>query len=180
MSSTLCPQDSSDATCHYLKIGTQRIQGLEDCVAFELKGQIDTYNSGFLYQRLMQAIDEGFVNPILKLCEVDHISSSGIGVLLRVQAAAKARGGAVAIVRAHPKVQEILSVMGVRSLFECPDSTEEAVGIMTQRQRPARFLRTVRCVACNRVVSRSKPGRFRCPECDAVLEVDASGVVFLP
>lgn len=72
-------------------------------------------------------MNEGNVCVIASMTEVPMADSSGIGALVRYQAALKARGGALKLVNPSKLVTQTLKILGLLSVFEVHTDEQEAV-----------------------------------------------------
>lgn len=164
-----------EETCDYLEIRLRRIEGQDQCLAVELRGSIDAYNTNFLRRSLMMAADAGFIQLVLVLPGVDYVSSTGVGTLLALLRTLMEKGGGLALVNPHPRVMEILKLMHLHTFFSCSDSVDEAFLSPAGNLAGSVFPRKVNCPLCNKALRSYKPGRFRCPNCKTTITVDRSG-----
>lgn len=80
-----------------------------------------------LRQTMEEAIGNGDTRLVLNLAEVGMIDSSGIGLLVRVLATAKERGGNLKLVQPSKFAVQTLRLVGVLRLFEVFDDDDKAV-----------------------------------------------------
>ena len=64
---------------------------------------------------------------IIAMDNVSYVSSSGIGSLVRLFKEITDRGGALCVSGAATRVRDVFDVAGVRQLFECLDTVDEAI-----------------------------------------------------
>jgi anti-anti-sigma factor len=166
-----------DETCDSLAIELQKVQGVDQCVALRMRGQIDTYSSLYFQRSAKKAIDAGFNQLLLVLSEVGYVSSMGVGALIQVQKAAMEKGGEVSLVDLHPKIMEILKLLCLEKYFSCTESVDEAVAPVLSQEKALVFPKIFPCTVCEKKLQLVKPGRFRCPECKTILVVAKSGSV---
>jgi anti-sigma B factor antagonist len=164
-----------EETCDYLEIRLRRIEGQDTCLAVELRGSIDAYNTNFLRRSVMKAVDAGFVQLVLVLPGVDYVSSTGVGTLLGLLRTLMEKGGGMTLVDPHPRVTEILKLMHLHTFFSCSDSVDEALLSPAGRLPDPVFPKKVNCPICDKALRSYKPGRFRCPNCKTTITVDRSG-----
>lgn len=74
-----------------------------------------------------QALDRGATNIALNLGGVDLLNSSGINVLASSHAAVSDRGGTLKLVSVQPRVQEVLAIARLDTVFETHGTEDEAV-----------------------------------------------------
>jgi anti-anti-sigma factor len=98
-----------------------------DVQVLRLRGRL---NLGDAVDAFKGAIDHSLANGdaqiLINLAEVPLIDSSGIGVLVRSQSAARAQGGSIKLVQPTAYAVKTLKMVGLLDLFEVYDSEEEA------------------------------------------------------
>lgn len=70
---------------------------------------------------------EKYGDVVLQLDRLDFVDSSGLGALMRLMQAARAKGGDVKLSGVPPKIQKVLQLTHLSPLFEIYDSIEEAI-----------------------------------------------------
>lgn len=70
---------------------------------------------------------EKYGDVVLQLDRLDFVDSSGLGALMRLMQAARAKGGDVKLSGVPPKIQKVLELTHLSPLFEIYDSIEEAI-----------------------------------------------------
>jgi anti-anti-sigma factor len=85
-------------------------------------GEVDLATAGLLEREMAQAIAAGSETLVLELSQVRFMSSSGLHVLIRIDAALRAQGGRLLIASASAVVQALLRLTGLeeRLSFEEP------------------------------------------------------------
>jgi anti-anti-sigma factor len=82
------------------------------------------------------ALDQSMANGenqiLINLAEVPLIDSSGIGVLVRSQSAARQQGGSIKLVQPTPYAVKTLKMVGLLDLFEVYDSEEAAAASFSE------------------------------------------------
>lgn len=108
-----------------MKIGVRNRQGV---TILEPKGKI-TIGAGDIALRdsVMEALDSGSRKILINLKDVSTIDSSGIGELVAAYTTVTNRGGRLKLVGLPPKVNDILQITQLVTVFEVMDSEEEAV-----------------------------------------------------
>jgi anti-sigma B factor antagonist len=99
-----------------------------DVRVIELKGKI-TIGSGDVQLRdvIHSAVDAGKTKILLDLAGVTAMDSSGIGEMVASYTTVTNRGGQLKLSRLSPKINDILQVTQLITVFEVWDSVEEAV-----------------------------------------------------
>jgi anti-sigma B factor antagonist len=108
-----------------MKIGVRQRQGV---TVLEPKGKI-TIGSGDIALRdsVIEALDSGSRKILINLKDVSTIDSSGIGELVAAYTTVTNRGGKLKLVGLPPKVNDILQITQLVTVFEVMESEEEAV-----------------------------------------------------
>ena len=90
-------------------------------------GRIVAGNEVFtLHSQVGDAIEK-YGNVVLLLDTVEFIDSSGLGALMRLMQAARAKGGNVKLSCIPPKIRRVLELTHLLPQFEVYDSIEEAI-----------------------------------------------------
>ena len=91
-------------------------------------GQLTLGRGNVEFDRAVEEVVEGDVPRILvSLREVEVIDSSGIGSLVAAYYQAQARGGVVKLVHLPARVQNVLQIAQLHSLFEIFDDEHAAI-----------------------------------------------------
>jgi anti-anti-sigma factor len=108
-----------------MKVSVRERNGVK---ILDLKGKI-TIGAGDLELRnaVHQAVEEGAKNILVNLSEVTTIDSSGVGELVSSYTTVKNRGAQLKLVNLPPKVQDVLTVTQLITVFDVYDSEEEAL-----------------------------------------------------
>ncbi|HVR30827.1 MAG TPA: STAS domain-containing protein [Thermoanaerobaculia bacterium] len=108
-----------------MKIGVRNRQGV---TILEPKGKI-TIGAGDIALRdsVIEALDSGSRKILINLKDVSTIDSSGIGELVAAYTTVTNRGGRLKLVGLPPKVNDILQITQLVTVFEVMDNEEEAV-----------------------------------------------------
>ena len=104
---------------------------LDDVVILDLSGRI-TMGEGTLIlreriQKLLQAGDRKF---LLNLADVDYIDSSGLGELVSSFTAVRNNGGLLKLLNLTKRVQDLLQITKLLTVFEVFNSEAEALKTM--------------------------------------------------
>lgn len=95
---------------------------------FSLYGELIDRNEG---QRIMDEVnilsEEGQNNFILELSELKYVNSTGLNVLINILTKSRKNGGELVISGISKKVQELLLITKLNSVFIVTESTEDAL-----------------------------------------------------
>ncbi len=108
-----------------MKISARHNQGV---TILEPKGKI-TIGVGdvALRQSVIDALDAGSKSLLIDLAEVTTIDSSGIGELVSAYTTVTNRGGKLRLLNLPPKVQDILQITQLVTVFDVFDNEDDAV-----------------------------------------------------
>lgn len=108
-----------------MEINTRQVG---DVTILDLKGKV-TIGSGDVQLRhaVREASDAGSRNLLLNMAGVATIDSSGIGELVSCYTMTTNRGGKLKLLNLPPKVQDILHITQLITIFEVFDDEKEAV-----------------------------------------------------
>ncbi len=80
-----------------------------------------------LREAVHEALEAGSTKILINLENVSTIDSSGIGELVSAYTSVTNRGGALRLLNLPPKVQDILQITQLVTVFDVLDDEEEAV-----------------------------------------------------
>src|SRR5271168_4993030 len=98
-----------------------------DVLVIECHGRIVAGKEVFT---LHSYVGDSFVkygDVVLQLGEVEFVDSSGLGALVRLMQAARAKGGDLKLSGLPPKIRKTMEMTNLLSQFETYDSVEEAI-----------------------------------------------------
>ena len=99
-----------------------------EAVVLELKGNVmggdDTKDFNDLLHKL---IDEGKKKVVLDLSDVKFMNSSGLGMLISGLTTMKKNDGALKLAGATEKIESLLIITKLITIFESYDSVDEAI-----------------------------------------------------
>src|SRR5436309_9164802 len=108
-----------------MQLSTRQREGV---TIVDLKGKI-TIGSGDveLKNAVVQAVNDGAKKVLINLSDVKTIDSSGVGELVSSYITAKNRGAQLKLVNLPAKVQDVLTVTQLITVFDVYDTEDEAV-----------------------------------------------------
>jgi anti-anti-sigma factor len=108
-----------------MKVSVRERDGVK---VLDLKGKI-TIGAGDLELRnaVYQVVDEGAKNILVNLSEVTTIDSSGVGELVSSYTTARSRGARIKLVNLPPKVQDVLTITQLITVFDVYEGEDEAI-----------------------------------------------------
>ncbi|MBL8118628.1 MAG: STAS domain-containing protein [Anaerolineae bacterium] len=98
----------------------------EQTCLVEVSGRIDSTNANELGEGLNSVINEGRLQLVLDLANVDYMSSAGLREL--VSALKKVRGkGDLRLAQPSERVREVLEMAGLDTIFQIYDTKQSAL-----------------------------------------------------
>ncbi len=90
-------------------------------------GEIDVAAAPALRTRLTELVEDGDVQVVVDLEEVDFIDSTGLGVLVGAVRRARSAAGDLRLVCTNSRLLKVFDVTGLDEVFTIAASVEEAV-----------------------------------------------------
>ena len=100
---------------------------IEGGIAVDLKGKLTGGPEAETFRDLFKSIvDEGHKNVVVNLKDVDWISSTGIGILMRAYKTMREADGQFVLVHVGDRTQQIFNVLRLYDIFKILDTEEDA------------------------------------------------------
>ena len=108
-----------------MKLTSQKI---EDVMVLEPKGKImGGPDATLLHDQLHEFIDQNMKKVVIDLAKVDWMNSTGLGILISGLTTLRNNGGELKLANVTEKIQSLLTITKLITVFECFDSVEDAV-----------------------------------------------------
>ena len=113
-----------------MKVSTRQVDGV---TILDLSGRI-TLGEGSVVLRdaVRDLLAKGDKNILLNLGDVSYIDSSGIGELVSAFTSVKNAGGELKLLNLTKKVQDLLQITKLYTVFDVKDDETSAVGSFTR------------------------------------------------
>ena len=109
------------------------IQRLPDGIALvDVKGYLDAHTFDQLDKALGDLFKEKVFKVIVKLDELDYISSAGAGVFIGVFGRAQENHGDIVILKPSANVREVFDLLGLSQIFKILEDLPSAVKAFRQ------------------------------------------------
>ncbi|MBP1620326.1 MAG: Stage sporulation protein [Acidobacteria bacterium] len=109
-----------------------KVRNVGDIVFFDLDGKITIGAGDIQLRQLVEDTLAGGKNKIvINLKDVSHIDSSGIGEMVGCYTTVARRGGKMKLLNLPPKINDILTVTQLITVFDIYDSESDAVSSFT-------------------------------------------------
>ncbi|MFQ5869867.1 MAG: STAS domain-containing protein [Candidatus Zixiibacteriota bacterium] len=100
-----------------------------DVAVLEPKGKImGGPDATLLHDQLHDLIRENQKNVVIDLAKVDWMNSTGLGILISGLTTLRNNGGELKLANVTEKIESLLTITKLITVFENYDSVEEAVG----------------------------------------------------
>jgi anti-sigma B factor antagonist len=94
----------------------------------DLSGKITLGDDGTLLKdKLHSLLHQGKKNILLNLGQVQYVDSAGLGALVSAYTTVTREGGSLKLVNVTKKLQDLLSITKLLTVFDTYDSEDEAV-----------------------------------------------------
>jgi anti-sigma B factor antagonist len=90
-----------------------------------------------LHRALRCLVDEGKQMILLNLAGVTHVDSAGLGEMIASSITIRNRGGVLKVVHLNERLQEVMSLANILSVFEVYDDEATAVASFTEEKSTA-------------------------------------------
>lgn len=103
-------------------------RSLDEIVAIDIEGKLDTQTSTPALEQLMQILESSPGKVLISLALLEFVSSAGLRVILRAAKQVRSYGGELKVSGAQGVVKEVLEISGFDSLLDLYEDEEQAVG----------------------------------------------------
>jgi RNA polymerase sigma factor (sigma-70 family)/anti-anti-sigma factor len=110
-----------------LRLGSEAIEGRDDCILVSLNGYIDAYNAAFFMERLGSIISGGYTRLVLDCAGLNFISSEGIGAMTALRNGLARRYGDICILAMQAPVREVFRFLCIAEFFVFRETRGEAL-----------------------------------------------------
>ena len=107
------------------EITTERLEG--GAALVNVRGYLDAHTFEQLDKALGRLFEEKVFKIVMKLDELDYISSAGAGVFIGVFGRAQENHGDLVILKPSPNVREVFDLLGLSQIFKIVDDLPSAV-----------------------------------------------------
>lgn len=112
---------------------TANVRQVGDVAVVDLDGRITLGEStGLLRDKLRQLFAQGSRKIVLNLANVSYVDSAGLGELVGLYTTAKNQGGAVRLLNVQKKLNDLLSITKLHTVFEAYDNEMQAINSFGQ------------------------------------------------
>jgi anti-sigma B factor antagonist len=104
---------------------------LDDVVILDINGRL-TLGEGTvtLREALQKLLEDGDRKLVMNLAEVDYVDSAGLGELITLFTTVRARGGQLKLLNLTRRIQDLLQITKLLTVFDSFDNETEAIKSM--------------------------------------------------
>lgn len=107
------------------------------CAAIDLKGKLTGGPEAEVFRDLLRSlVQRGKTRVIVNLGDVDWISSTGIGILIRGHQTVREAGGDLVLVRLGERTRQVLNVLRLDRIFSVFADEDAAVAYIEKSSAP--------------------------------------------
>ena len=107
---------------------TTNARTVGDVTVVDISGRITLGDeSAALRDLIGELLNKGDRKIVLNLADVDYIDSSGLGALVSSAATVRRQGGDLKLVKLSDRVDDLMEVTRLYTVFDIADSEEEAI-----------------------------------------------------
>ncbi len=100
----------------------------EGVTVLEPKGKImGGPDATLLHEKLHECIENGVRKVVIDLSKVDWMNSTGLGILISGLTTLRNNGGELKLANVTDKIQSLLAITKLVTVFEAYDSVDEAI-----------------------------------------------------
>ncbi len=98
-----------------------------DFIVIAVGGEIDVYTAPQLRELVVGLVDEGQVQLICDLSEVQFLDSTGLGVLVGALNRVRAHEGTLSLVVTEERILKVFEITGLRKVFPIHATVDAAL-----------------------------------------------------
>ncbi|MFH1229948.1 MAG: anti-sigma factor antagonist [Planctomycetota bacterium] len=156
--------------------------GEKHCTIVKPRGTIDIGTLQIFETTLSELLEQNFNRLILNLTDLEYISSSGIGALIKYAQKYRDSSGDIKLTHIPPHIWDVFNMVGINNVFETFNSDKDAVASIQESEsykddKQLRYPAKFKCPSCQAILEISKPAKYRCQHCDTYFAADKDGKV---
>jgi anti-sigma B factor antagonist len=106
---------------------------IENVTVLDLIGRLtNNEGAGRLKEKVTSLVFEDRKQIVLNLSKLSYLDSAGLGEMVACYTTASKHGGTVKLAHTTAKIQDLLSITKLLTVFECHDTEKQAVASFTQ------------------------------------------------
>jgi len=109
-----------------MKVSREPHPDLPSVVHVHPAGRIDAYGADPFFEAIAPLITDEHPSLLIDLAGVDHLSSAGVAVVVRLLSRARQKNGRIAMYGASTRVETVVRIIYMESALNLCESEEEA------------------------------------------------------
>jgi anti-sigma B factor antagonist len=105
---------------------TERLFG--DVTVLDLRGRIELgQGDEQLTDKINSLVQQGRKRVLLNLLQTSYVDAAGMGAILSAYTTLSGEGGSLKLLHLTRRIQDLLAIQRILTIFECHDSEERAI-----------------------------------------------------
>lgn len=152
----------------------------KDIAVLKIKGEVDMGNIQEFKDFLAKVLESSYEKLIMDLHELRYMNSTGFGVLASTMQQTETKQ--ILVCHLHPNILKTYRSFGIEQMWPPYPTLQDALTAL-QKGKPSTeampetihfpLIRT--CTNCRKASNFSKPGRYKCPFCATIHQIDEQG-----
>ncbi len=93
----------------------------------QIENLLNEYDNRIMLEKVEDKIESGFSRFAIDLSDTDFMNSVGLNFLIAVRARSQEKGGDLVVVNPTPRVQSLLEMTKLETVFDVVDTMDAAV-----------------------------------------------------
>lgn len=162
-----------------IKICPVNYAGVKNACFVTVEGYVDTYNSSYFEDKLMELLNAGFERFILDFQKVKYLSSTGVGRIIAILKELRTVGGDLVLYKVPDEVYQVIQILGFAKIIKKFTTEKDVNAHFGVKTDVFTFPAIASCPSCAKKLKVMHAGRFRCTGCTAIFSVHENGDVIL-
>ncbi len=106
-----------------------------DILVIESDNLLSGYDNNILLREVESKIEAGLHRFIINLSGIKYMNSLGLSFMIAVLTKSRSAGGETVICNVNAKIDELLAIMKLKSIFSVCDDLESAIQVFNQEEQ---------------------------------------------
>ena len=107
-----------------------------DILIIEVDNLLSGYDNNLLLREVERKIETGSNRFIINLSGIKYMNSLGLSFMIAVLTKSRNVGGETVICNVNSKIDQLLTIMKLKSIFSVCDDLESAIQVFNQEEQP--------------------------------------------
>lgn len=111
-----------------IDFNTHKTGDQNDIAVIELSGKLDNAAADYFFAYVeSEVLEAGTTKVVIDCDQLSYLSSTGIGMLIRIRSRLAKQGGEIRLTRVHGMIADVLRTIRLDTYFQIYDSPEAAI-----------------------------------------------------